>query len=127
MSAFREWLAAIERMVARPSARLAAESGPRPLTWSRMMFIPSASDRRAHASCGEFYGRPFRVLFPAGPPPAGHRWGLATWTADRSGTGQAEVRACCATCSDAAGWTVGPLACVTSAEAGWSPDDYRRD
>lgn len=140
MSAFREWLDAIGRTLGYPVverdgdvdaarerlvAALAPEPGPRPLDWSSAMFIPSSPDRRAHVTIGEFYGRPFQVLFPSGPASDGHVWGLACWPVKVSGTGQPEVRAACRTCSDAAGWCVGPLACVTSAEAGWTPDDYR--
>ncbi len=136
MSAFREYLESLGRILGRPVAvrgdlvhdeapRLAASGGRGLLHWEDAVSIPyerRGDDRRRGRVDGEFFGTPFTVWFPAmEAQPPGHVWVLACWRPERSGTHRAEVLAACRTCSDAAlaaggpGTTVGPASCVVRA------------
>jgi len=126
VSAFREFVAMLGRLTGRQDPELvvwvdelqqwarplAVEPGQALLPWNRAaLAVVNPTTRECG---GEVYGRSFRVRFPAsGLRREGHAWALATWAPDTSGTGLAEARAVCRTCSVANGWTVGCAACAT--------------
>jgi hypothetical protein len=148
MSGLREYLDALGRMLGRgvrlrgedprlvgdeapdEDPRLAERPGPGLLRFEQAMVAPMSAvgnpavRRRVD---GTFYDRGFTVWFPPGErQPAGHRWALACWTAEVSGTSRPEVLAVCVTCTEArgAGTVVGPASCVLrSAEVDAVYDD----
>jgi len=126
MSAFREFLDSLERILGQPvvprgEVPLAPEPGPVLLSWELARLLPLSALVQADTAgrrrvAGDLYGREFTVWFPAEDrQPLGHVWALALWSSEDSGTHRPEVQAVCVTCTAPRARALGPTTIVSPA------------